>query len=285
VNKALGKPERDQESRAGAATGAGESSGNRTPVRPGGEGPDVHLNVPQLKVDEISLDVENPEAHVSLSAGVLDLMRLNVGADAYLGKVNLEIKGVEAQALLQVRLDHVAAIIDRVLTTLDRNPELLQHIGRGVESAARGLGSGTGEALGEVGTGTKGAVAEVGRGAGDAVADVGEGTGRAAQDVGEAAEGAGQAVGGVVAGMEHRDDRGTDHGRAAAAPEPAAPEPAEPEPAEPEPAEPAEPAAAGNGDQEDVPTLQNALHETQASVRDFGRAVARMAASQVRSSR
>src|SRR5690348_9328308 len=64
--------------------------------------PDVYLNVPVLKVDEIGIEVENLEAHVSLAAAVLDLLKLNVGADAFLGKVNLEIKGVEAQARLEV---------------------------------------------------------------------------------------------------------------------------------------------------------------------------------------
>src|SRR4051812_761158 len=111
--------------------------------RPSAEGPDVHLNVPELKVDEISLEVNDLEAHVSLVAEVLDLLKLNVGADVGLGRVKLEIKGVAAQALLQVRLDNVAEIVDRVLTTLDRNPEILQHLGRGVEAIARDVGSGT----------------------------------------------------------------------------------------------------------------------------------------------
>src|SRR5918999_3374965 len=194
------------------------------PVRPAsGEGPDVYLNVPTVKVDEIAFELDNLEAHVSLSAAVLDLLKLTVGADVFLGKVNLEIKGVEAQALLEVRLDNVAVIVDRVLTTLDRNPEILQHIGRGVESAARSLGSGAGEAVSEIGSGTKdavsevgngaggavsevgkgagGAVSEVGKGAGGAVSEVGEGAGGAVQGVGEAAEDAGQAIGGVAGGL------------------------------------------------------------------------------------
>src|SRR3954454_21945572 len=70
--------------------------------------PDVLLDVPLLKVDEIVLDVEDLRARVSLQAEVLDLLRLNVGADVALGSVHLDIKGVEAQALLKVRLDNVA---------------------------------------------------------------------------------------------------------------------------------------------------------------------------------
>ncbi|MFZ4302754.1 hypothetical protein ACOZE3_33200 [Streptomyces cinereoruber] len=93
--------------------------------------PDVFLDVPLLKVDEIDLDVENLRAHVSLQAEVLDLLKLNVGADVVLGRVHLGISGVEAQAQLRVRLDNVARIINRVLTTLDRNPEMLYELARG----------------------------------------------------------------------------------------------------------------------------------------------------------
>jgi hypothetical protein len=168
--------------------------------------PDVYLNVPVLKVDEIGIEVDDLEAHVSLAAAVLDLLKLNVGADAFLGKVNLEIKGVEAQARLEVRLDKVALIVDRVLTTLDRNPEILQHIGRGVESAARGIGTGAGQAVGELGKGAGGAVQGVGEGAGRAVQDVGEGAGQAAGELGkgagEAAKGVGGAAGDTVGDVE-----------------------------------------------------------------------------------
>lgn len=127
--------------------------------------PDVLLDVPGLSVDEIDLEVQDLAARVSLRAEVLDLLKLNVGADVTLGKVSLTITGVEAQALLKVRLDRVARIIERVLATIDRNPQLLEQLVRGVEPALRGVG----EAVGEVGRGAGGAVeelgGEVGRGA------------------------------------------------------------------------------------------------------------------------
>ncbi|GAA4510134.1 hypothetical protein GCM10023191_072340 [Actinoallomurus oryzae] len=179
------------------------------PKRAASEGPDVYLDVPILKVDEIHLDVENLEAHVSLDAAVLDLLRLNVGADVSLGKVNLEITGVEAQAILEVRLDNVADIVDRVLTTIDRNPEILQNIGRGLESAVRDVGGGAGRAVGDLGTGVAGAVEDVGAGAGGALEDVGKGAGGALEDVGkgvggtveDVGRGAGGALGDVGKGV------------------------------------------------------------------------------------
>src|SRR5215211_1554743 len=86
--------------------------------------PDVLLDVPQLRVEEIILDVEDLRAHVSIQAEVLNLPRLSVGADVQLGGVHLEIKGVEAQALLMVRLDQVGDIINRVLATVGRSREI-----------------------------------------------------------------------------------------------------------------------------------------------------------------
>jgi e3 binding domain len=165
--------------------------------------PDVVLDIPIVKVDEIHFELDDLEARVALHAEVLDLVKLSVGVHAQLGKVELDIKGVEAQALLRARLDHVTAIIDRVLTTLDRNPELLESIGKSLEQVGEGagkgvgqIGQGAGRAVEDVGEGAEGAVKDVGKGAGGAVEDVGEGAGGAVENVGEGAGGAVEDVGG-----------------------------------------------------------------------------------------
>ena len=112
--------------------------------------PDVLLDVPQLRVDEIILEVEDLRAHVSVQADVLNLLRLSVGADVQLGGVHLEIKGVEAQALLKVRLDKVAEIINRVLATIDRNPEIVDQIVGPLGAAASELEGTVGRSVDEV---------------------------------------------------------------------------------------------------------------------------------------
>jgi e3 binding domain len=177
--------------------------------------PDVVVDIPVVKVDEIHFELDDLEARISLHAEVLDLVKLSVGVHAELGKVELDIKGVEAQALLRARLDHVTAIIDRVLTTLDRNPDVLKSIGASVERIGEGagkgvgqIGEGAGSAVEDVGEGAEGAVKDVGKGAGGAVEEVGEGANQAVGQVGEGAgqavgqvgEGAGQAVGGLGEG-------------------------------------------------------------------------------------
>ncbi|WP_017569941.1 hypothetical protein [Nocardiopsis halotolerans] len=130
------------------------------------------LDVPVVKVDEIELGVENLRASVSLQAEVLDLLKLKVGADVELGRVDLTIKGVEAEALLKVQLDNVREIITRVLRTIDANPQILEHVARGVESSLDQVAEGAGEAAGTLGGGTANAVEDVGEAVDEVVEDL-----------------------------------------------------------------------------------------------------------------
>src|SRR5882762_5008136 len=104
------------------------------------DGPDVLLDVPVVKVDEIDIEVADLRAQVAVNAEVRDLVEISVGADVSLDKVELKIEGVEAQALLKARLDNVTLILERVLTSLDRNPELLEGIGHAAEEVGQGAG-------------------------------------------------------------------------------------------------------------------------------------------------
>ena len=151
------------------------------------EGPDVLLDVPVVKVDGVEVEVDDLRAQVAVLAEGRDILQLNVGADARLGKVELKIEGVEAQALLKARLDNVTKILGRVLTTLDRNPEVLESVGRAVEDVGSGTGQtleGAGEAVEDVGHGAKGAVQDVGQGTGQAVGQIGPGAGPGVAGVG-----------------------------------------------------------------------------------------------------
>ena len=102
-----------------------------------GVDPDVVLDVPVLNIDELDLEVEDLRAHVSLRAELADLVKINVGIDVYLDKVKLEIKGVEAQALLKIRLESVLKTLDRALDAVDRNPQILGEYARSTDQSAR----------------------------------------------------------------------------------------------------------------------------------------------------
>jgi hypothetical protein len=166
---------------------------------PGGP-PDVLLDVPELRIDLIHFELDDLDAHLAVKANVLNLVKLNVGIDVHLSRVKLDIKGVELEALLKARLDHVTAVVDRLMTSLDRNPELVEGLSRAISEVGQGAGEAvdkTGDATKEIGKGAEGALQDVGKGAGQAVGDVGEGAGQAVGDVGH---GAGQAVGDVGQG-------------------------------------------------------------------------------------
>lgn len=103
--------------------------------------PDVLLDIPNLSVDEITLEVDNLRVHLALDARVANLVQLTAGADASIERVHLTIKGVQAEAHLVVRLDNVAAILDRTLTTIDRNPEILTRLLQSVDTAVGTVGN------------------------------------------------------------------------------------------------------------------------------------------------
>ena len=107
--------------------------------------PDVVLDVPNLTVQELNLDVENLRAHVSLDTRLATLLNLSAGVDLSTDKITLSITGVQAELHLRVRLDNVAKIVDRTLTTLDHNPQLLQ----GLLSTTSGLLSQSVNTLGQ----------------------------------------------------------------------------------------------------------------------------------------
>jgi hypothetical protein len=174
------------------------------------EGPDVLADVPVVKVDKIDIEVDDLDARVAVLARVRKLLNISVGAQAHLGEVELNIEGIEAQALLKARLDNVSKILERVLLSLDRNPELLEGVGKAIEEVGGGtghmldesgdaiedVGEGAGEAVPEVGKGAGGALGEVGKGAGQALPEVGKGAGRGVAGVGQGAQqGVGQLTG------------------------------------------------------------------------------------------
>jgi hypothetical protein len=88
----------------------------------------------------IKLEVQNLQAHVSLDARVANLVKITAGVDAGIEKVSLDIKGVKASVLLIVRLDNVREIIDKTLTTLDKNPQLVERLLQSVDHTVGTVG-------------------------------------------------------------------------------------------------------------------------------------------------
>lgn len=86
---------------------------------------DVVLDIPVLNIEELDLEVEELRAHISARAELVGFLNINVGVDAYVDKLKLNIKGVEAQVQLKVKLERILGSIDRALQAIDNNPQLL----------------------------------------------------------------------------------------------------------------------------------------------------------------
>lgn len=120
---------------AGPATALASSAGAPGLQAAGCPPYDVTLDVPNLSVEELTLDVENLQARLDLNARVSTLVTITAGLDLSTEKIALAIKGVAAEAHLNVCLDDVRAIVERTLDTIDRNPNLLT----GLLNAVTGL--------------------------------------------------------------------------------------------------------------------------------------------------
>jgi hypothetical protein len=155
------------------------------------EAVDVYVDAPVVRVDEIKFEIDDLHAHLAVLAEAGHFVQINAGVGVRLGKVELDIQGVEAQALLEARLGNVTKILGRVLTTLDRNPELLKSVGEAlgdVGGGAHDLLSDTGDVLRSAGKGAGSAVQDVGQGAGQGVAGVGRGAQEGVEGLGQGAQ-------------------------------------------------------------------------------------------------
>src|SRR5947207_3387072 len=201
-SRGSGRSERARQERGTQDARSGSGMQGRNPS----DEPDVFVDVPKVHVGEIYFDVEHLDAHLSLRAKVANLVQIVAGVNVHVGKVELDIKDVDAQAMLKVRLENLYDILDRTLTTLDRNPEILQTLLNTVGTAVDDIGHTAQQALGPGGAvgqavNTVGQTAQQALGPGGAATEAVDQVGGAAQQavgpVGAATEAA-QGVGGAA---------------------------------------------------------------------------------------
>jgi hypothetical protein len=201
--------------RSSQAKGSNQDLPDYSVIDPGDidEAVDVYVDAPVVKVDEIKFEMDDLRAHLAVLAEAGHFVQISAGAGVRLGKVELEIQGVETQALLEARLHNVSKILERVLTSLERNPELLESVGDAlgdVGAGAHDLLTDTGDTVKSAGKGAESAVQEVGQGAGEGVAGIGSGAQQGVEGLGQGAQqgvqglgqGAQQGVQGVGQGAQ-----------------------------------------------------------------------------------
>jgi hypothetical protein len=113
--------------------------------------PDVVLDVPNLSVEQLTVEVNNLRLNLALDARLANLLQLTAGANAQIDNVRIDLRGVRAQATLLVRLDNVRAIIERTLQTLDNNPQIVSQLLSTVDSTVGTVGGVANNAVGTVG--------------------------------------------------------------------------------------------------------------------------------------
>ena len=128
--------------------------------------------VPKVHVGELNIDVERLEAHLALRAEVANLVNLVAGVHVGIDKVKIDLKDVDAESELKVQLETTYNILDRTLTTLDENPELVKGL---LDSAGTAVES-TGE-IGKEATGPGGALSKLTSGVGDTLGNLGSSIG------------------------------------------------------------------------------------------------------------
>jgi hypothetical protein len=101
---------------------------------------DVVLDIPNLCVNRVFLKVDTLTAKLNLNARVANLVRIDAGADVFIGNVDLTIQGVRAQALLLIDLDDVVYIVDQTLTFVDNHPEIVQQLGSTLQTTVGAVG-------------------------------------------------------------------------------------------------------------------------------------------------
>jgi hypothetical protein len=155
------------EAKAPAAVETRAATGGKPMGRAPSEEPDVSLDVSNLHVGKLNIDVDRLQAHLALRAQVANLVNLVAGVHVGVDRVNIDIEDVDASVLLKVRLQNTYNILDRTLTTVDENPEVLQGV---LEAADTAVAAG-----GEIATEAAkpgGAVRELTSGVGDTIGNL-----------------------------------------------------------------------------------------------------------------
>ena len=116
-----------------------------------GDPPDVLLDIPNLSVEQLTIEVNNLQVELALQARLANLLHLRAGASASIDNVKIDIRGVRAQATLIVRLDNVRAIIERTLQTLDNNPQIVTQLLSTVDNTVNTVGGVANNTVGAVG--------------------------------------------------------------------------------------------------------------------------------------
>src|SRR5215218_2337464 len=120
----------------------GRDGGDGLQGRPPSPEPDVFMDVPKVQVEEVYLDVEGLDAHLSLRTKLGNLVQLVAGVHVHCGKVELDIKGVDAEAMLKTVDTAVDDIGQTAQTALGPRGAVSRTVDQVGQTAQQALGPG-----------------------------------------------------------------------------------------------------------------------------------------------
>ena len=167
-----GDQDEAEEGRDGMSKAEESETGGKAMGRPPADEPDVYVFVPEVHVGKLEIDVERLDAHLALRTEVANLVNLAAGVHVGVDKVRIKLEDVNAECELKVRLENTYNILDRTLTTLDENPEIVKGLLETANSAVETTGK-----VGEEATKPGGAVSELTSGVGDTLGQLGSSIG------------------------------------------------------------------------------------------------------------
>jgi len=96
--------------------------------------PDVMIDIPDLSTDHLTLDISDLRLNLALETRIAnDLVVLRPAVQCTVGKCEVSIDGLRANALAVVRLDNIRKIVESSLDSVAQNPDIL---GRSSNTAA-----------------------------------------------------------------------------------------------------------------------------------------------------
>jgi hypothetical protein len=163
-----GDQDEAEEENGGMSKAQESETGGKAMGRPPADEPDVYVFVPEVHVGKLEIDVKRLDAHLALQADVANLVKLVAGVHVGVDEVKIDLEDVTAEAELKVRLENTYNILDRTLTTLDDNPEVVQGLLETANSAVETTGK-----VGQQATKPGGPLSELTSGVGDTLGNIG----------------------------------------------------------------------------------------------------------------
>jgi hypothetical protein len=84
---------------------------------------DLLLDITHLNINHIKMNLEDLDAEVTVRVELTSQLHLDFSTDIKFDKVNIDLKNVEITAQIKVNLRKISQIIDRVLKSIEDNPE------------------------------------------------------------------------------------------------------------------------------------------------------------------